>query len=70
MKGDIGMGWSSKKEGNNEWLLSKATQNYMTPSLYLCLLLAYDSPYTFNYKGKGLGMRLMSLQQRYRDGVM
>ena len=23
MKGDIGMGWSTKKEGNKEWLLSK-----------------------------------------------
>ena len=36
MKGDIGMVWSSKKERNKEWLLSKATENYMTPSLYLC----------------------------------
>ena len=47
MKGDIGMGWSSKKEGNKKWLLSKATQNYMTPSLYLCLC---DSTHTFNEK--------------------
>ena len=39
MKGDIGMGWSSNKERNKEWLLSKATQNYMTPSLYLCCRL-------------------------------
>ena len=67
MKEDIGMGWNSKKEGNKEWLLSKATQNCMTPSLYLCL---YDSTHTFNYKGRDLGSRLMSLQQRYRDGVM
>ena len=25
-----------QKERNKEWLLSKATYNYMTPSLYLC----------------------------------
>ena len=60
-------GLELQKEGNRECLLSKATQNYMTPSLYLCL---YDSTHTFNYKGRGLELRLMSLQQRYRDGVM
>ena len=35
----IGMDLSSKNKGNKEWLLSKATQNYMTLSLYLCCTL-------------------------------
>ena len=42
MKGDIGMTRISKKEINKEWLLSKATEKYMTPSLYLCFLLAWS----------------------------
>ena len=57
-------GLELQKEGNKECLLSKATQNCMTPSLYLCL---YDSMHTFNYRGRGLGSRLMSL---HRDGFM
>ena len=32
-----------QKGKNKEWLLSRATQNYMTPSLYLCPLLASES---------------------------
>ena len=36
------MAQSSKKERNKEWLLSKATENYMTSSLYLCFLLAWS----------------------------
>ena len=65
MKGDIGMGWSSKKDGNKEWLLSKATQNYMTPSLYLCCrLISLDPKPLFfvikmcasNHRGKDIEM--------------
>ena len=49
-EGDIGMGWSSKKEGNKEWSLSQAIQNYMTPSLYLCcrLISLVPRPSPFN----------------------
>ena len=44
MKGDKGMGYIEPQQGKNkEWLVSKATQSYMTPPLYPCLLLAYES---------------------------